>query len=146
MSNKNNFSFIHSLGFKIALIILLIGIIPFMVCLPISLGVYKSVSIHTDATNIMAQAMQYTNQVVTSGYVAGEDNELLDTEFKSIADSYNGRILIINSALKIVKDSYSADIGKTVIWKNIIASMQGESLFYYDKATNYLIVSVPLSD
>ncbi len=115
-----------------------------MVCVPISLRAYESVSIHTDGTNLMAQAISYNNQIVTSGYATGEDNEVLDNEFKSVADSYNGRILIINSTLKIVRDSFMADIGKTVIWENIIYSMQGESLYYYDKATNYLIVSVPL--
>lgn len=146
MKKKVSFSIFTGIGFKISMIILCVGIIPLLVCVPISLRTYESVSIHTDATNLMAQAMQYTNQIVTSGYVTGEDNDLLDTELKSIANSYNGRILVINSALKIVKDSFSADIGKTVIWSNIISSMQGESLFYYDKQTNYLIVTVPLNN
>ena len=144
MKNKFSFSALQSLGFKIALIILLIGIIPFLVCVPISLRAYKSVSIRTDATNLMAQAAQYNSQIVTSGYILGEENDELDTELKAIADSYNGRILLVNSALKVVKDSYSADIGKTIIWENIIHSMQGDSSYYYDEDTKYLIVSVPL--
>ncbi|MBR5635375.1 MAG: ATP-binding protein, partial [Pseudobutyrivibrio sp.] len=109
-------------------------------------GAYKTVSIHTDATNLMAQAAQYNSQIVTSGYILGEENSMLDTEFKAIANSYNGRILLVNSALKVVKDSYSVDIGKTVIWENIIRSMQGDSLYYYDDDTKYLIVTVPLSN
>ena len=146
MKKKFSFVFFHSLGFKIAFVILCIGIIPFLVCVPISLGVYESVSIHTDATNLMAQAISYNSKLVTSGYVTGEENSIMDKELKAIADSYNGRILIVNSTLKIIKDSFQADIGKTVIWENIIYSMQGESLYYYDKHTNYLIVSVPLAN
>ncbi len=146
MKKKFSFVFFHSLGFKIAFVILCIGIIPFLVCVPISLGVYESVSIHTDATNLMAQAISYNSKLVTSGYVTGEDNSIMDKELKAVADSYNGRILIVNSTLKIIKDSFQADIGKTVIWENIIYSMQGESLYYYDKHTNYLIVSVPLAN
>lgn len=146
MKNRFSFSAFHSLGFKIALIIILIGIIPFMVCVPISLGAYKSVSIRTDATNLMAQAAQYNSEIVTSGYILGEDNPLLDKELKAVADSYNGRILLVNSALKIVKDSYSADIGKTIIWDNIIHSVHGDSLYFFDEETNYLIVSVPLNN
>lgn len=146
MKNFFSFSAFYTLRFKLAIIILLIGIIPFSVCVPISLSAYKSVSIHTDATNLMAQAAQYNSQIVTSGYILGDDNPLLDTELKAVADSYNGRILLVNSALKIVKDSYSADIGKTVIWDNIIRSVHGEYLYYFDEDTNYLIVSVPLSN
>ncbi|QFJ55442.1 sensor histidine kinase [Pseudobutyrivibrio xylanivorans] len=146
MENKVSFSVIHGLRFKTALLLLLIGILPFMVCVPISLRAYKSVSIHTDASNLMAQAAQYNTQIVTTGYILGEKNSLLDTELKAIAASYNGRILLVNSALKIVKDSYSVDIGKTIIWDNIIHSMQGDSLYYFDEDTNYLIVTVPLSN
>jgi len=147
MKNKSRFiSVYHSLKFKIAIIILLIGIIPFMVCVPISLREYKSVAIRTDATNIMAQALQYNNQIVTSGYVSGEPNNMLDTELKAVADSNNGRILVINSSLKIVRDSFSADIGKTVVWENIIYTLQGEQKYYYDEPTKTIIVSVPLTN
>lgn len=117
-----------------------------MVCVPISLRAYKSVAIHTDATNLMAEAVQYNNQIVTSGYVAGEENDVLDTKLKAIADSNNGRILVINSTLKIVRDSFSADIGKTVIWENIIDTLQGNQLYYYDENTKTIIVSVPLTN
>ena len=137
--------YFRSIGFKIAFIIICVGIIPFVVCVPISMRLYESVSIRTDATNLMAQAISYNNQIVTSGYLTGDDNTILDTQLKAVAESYNGRILIVNSTLKIVRDSFSADVGKTVIWENIIYSMQGESLYYYDKLTNYLIVTVPLT-
>ena len=137
--------FFRSIGFKIAFIIICVGIIPFVVCVPISMRAYESVSIRTDATNLMAQAISYNNQIVTSGYLTGDENSLLDTQLKAVAESYNGRILVVNSTLKIVRDSFSADVGKTVIWENIIYSMQGQSLYYYDKLTNYLIVTVPLT-
>jgi signal transduction histidine kinase len=137
--------YFRSIGFKIAFIIICVGIIPFVVCVPISMRAYESVSIRTDATNLMAQAISYNSQIVTSGYLTGDDNSLLDTQLKAVAESYNGRILVVNSALKIVRDSFSADVGKPVIWENIIYSMQGESLYYYDKLTNYLIVTVPLT-
>ncbi|MCR5581845.1 MAG: cell wall metabolism sensor histidine kinase WalK [Pseudobutyrivibrio sp.] len=146
MKKKFGQNLLHGMGVKIALIILCVGIIPFGVCVPISLRAYENTSIHTDATNLMAQAVSYNNQIVTSGYLTGEDNSLLDNELKSVADSYNGRILIVNSALNIVRDSFSADIGKTIIWENIIYSMQGQSLYYYDKITKYLIVTVPLTN
>ncbi len=146
MKNKFSHRLFRSIGFKISNLIIFIGIIPFVVCVPISLRVYESVSIHTDATNLMAQAISYNNQIVTSGYVTGEENSVLDNELKAVAESYNGRFLVVNSSLKIVKDSFSADVGKTIIWENIIYSMQGESLYFYDEATKYLIVTVPLTN
>lgn len=94
----------------------------------------------------MAQAQQFNNDIITSGYLDGEDNDLLDMELKYVAESHQGRILIINSSLNIVRDTYSADDGKTVIWENIVRTIQGESLYFFDDATSYLIVSVPLTN
>ncbi len=139
-------SFLHSLAFKIALIILLVGIIPLVVCVPISLRAYKAISVHTDATNIMAQMLQYNNEIVNSGYVNGVNNDKIDSELKGVAEAYQGRILVINSSLNIVKDTYSVDVGKTVIWENVIETVQGESLYYFDDESGYLIVTVPLMD
>ncbi len=147
MKNKFGLSSVyHSLKFKIALFILFVGIIPFMVCVPISLRAYQAVAIRTDATNLMAQALQYNNQIVTSGYIAGEENLTLSAALKAVANSNNGRMLVINSSLKIVRDSFSADVGKTVIWENIIKTLHGEQLYYYDELTKTVIVSVPLTN
>lgn len=136
---------IHSLGFKIFLLILIVGILPFGICLPIPIIAYRNVSIKSDATDLMAQALQYNNEIVTSGYITGEKNNRLDDELKAMAESYHGRILVINSSLTIVKDSYNADDGKIVLWENIIKTIQGQSLYFYDQDTGYLIVSVPLT-
>ncbi|MCR4694799.1 MAG: cell wall metabolism sensor histidine kinase WalK [Pseudobutyrivibrio sp.] len=142
---KKRFSFIHSLGFNIGFIILAVGLIPFLVCAPIALHAYKEVTIHTDAANIMAQALRYTNEIVTSGYVEGKDNKKLDHELTGVAESYGGRILIVNSSLEIVRDTFSVDEGKTAIWVNVINSMHGQSQYYYDQSSQGLIVTIPLT-
>lgn len=145
-SKGSRFSIIHSLGFKIALLILFVGIIPFTVCVPISLRAYKLVSIRTEGQNLMTQALLYNNDIITSGYLAGESNPRLDDEFEAIAQNYHGRILVINSSLRIVLDSYGVDVGKTVVWENIVRSVKGESLYHFDDDTNYIIASVPLTN
>ncbi len=148
MNSKFNkfFNAIGSLRFKIILLILFIGIVPFSVYMPISIKAYRYVSTHNDAASLMAQAQQFNNDIITSGYLEGEDNDSLDMELQYVAESHQGRILIINSSLNIVRDTYAADDGKTVIWENIVRTIQGESLYFFDKATNYLIVSVPLTN
>ncbi|MCR4567533.1 MAG: ATP-binding protein [Pseudobutyrivibrio sp.] len=139
-------SLFHSLRFRITAIIILVGIIPFLVCVPIYLCVYKSSSIYTDGTNLMAQAHQYNERNDYSGYLTGEDDPLLDARLKGIASSYNGRIMLLNSSLKVVKDTSSADIGRIFIWENVLRAIRGEQLYYYDDDAKYLTVSVPIKN
>ena len=144
--NKNSRSILNSLSFKTIILVLFLGIVPFVVCVPISMKVYTSVSLKSDGQSIMAQATHFGSEIVSTGYVSGENNTRIENELNAIADSYNGRILVINSALRIVSDSYGADVGKTVIWENVVRSIKGESLYHYDEETQYLIVSVPLTN
>ncbi|MCR5416936.1 MAG: cell wall metabolism sensor histidine kinase WalK [Pseudobutyrivibrio sp.] len=147
MENKSKkFSFIRSLGFKSALVILVVGIIPFLVCVPISMRAYETVTIDNDASNIIVQALQYNSEIITSGYIAGEDNRNLETKLQSVAEAYQGRILVIDSSLKVISDSFQADEGKTVVWENVIRAVKGETLSYYDDDALYLIVTVPLTN
>ncbi|MCR5195683.1 MAG: cell wall metabolism sensor histidine kinase WalK [Pseudobutyrivibrio sp.] len=141
-------SFFRSLRFKIAAIIIAIGIIPFLVCVPISLRVYRVVSINNDSVNLMSQAQKYANQIVTSGYYLKDvDNPVLDKQIQAVGDSYEGRILIIDaSTLEIIRDSYNVDIGKTIVWENVIKTIKGEPEPYFDEANQYLIVPAPLTN
>ncbi len=141
-------SFFRSLRFKIAAIIISIGIIPFLVCVPISLRVYRGVSINNDSVNLMSQAQKYANQIVTSGYYLKDmDNPVLDKQIQAVGDSYEGRILIIDaSTLEIIRDSYNVDIGKTIVWENVIKTIKGQPEPYFDEANQYLIVPAPLTN
>ena len=137
---------LHSLRFKIIILILLLGIIPFSVFVPLSMHIFQDVSLRTESQNIITQAFLYNNEIVTSGYYTGTEVDRLDDSLKALASDYHGRILVIDSALKIQQDSYNADIGKTVVWGNVVRTVKGETLYYYDKNTDYLIVTVPLTN
>lgn len=51
-----------------------------------------------------------SNLIVGSGYLAaGEPSEKVDTELSQVSDMYDGRILIIDSRLKVVRDTYGLE-------------------------------------
>lgn len=135
----------HKLRVKIALIVLFVGIIPLLVCVPISIRAYKTVSLRYDGQSMMAQALQYNDQIVSTGFLDDAKNEHMQDLFDAIAESYHGRVFAINLGLRVIYDSYGADEGKTVVWENAVRTLHGESLYYFDKKNNYLIVTVPVT-
>ena len=52
--------------------------------------------------------------------------------------------MIIDRDLKVVKDTYSLDEGKTDVSENVIRCMQGETTNQYDRRNNYIEVTSPI--
>ncbi|MCF0130464.1 MAG: ATP-binding protein [Pseudobutyrivibrio sp.] len=138
--------FVHSLSFKIALIVLFMGIVPFSVSVPIYLNAYRTISLRSDGQALISQALRYNNEIVTTGYLEGAVNSKLDDELHALSYGLQGRILIIDKYLRVVKDTYGVDEGKTVIWENVVKAAKGNNNYYFDQDTMYLIVSVPITN
>ncbi|MCF0127851.1 MAG: HAMP domain-containing histidine kinase, partial [Pseudobutyrivibrio sp.] len=122
------------------------GIVPFSVSVPIYLNAYRSTSLKTDGQSLISQALRYNNEIVTTGYLEGSPNTKLDDELNALASGLQGRVLVIDRFLQVVKDTYGVDEGKTVIWTNVVKAAKGNTSYYYDWDTEYLIVSVPLTN
>ena len=69
-----------------------------------------------------------SNRMSRNGYLTNSvvDNGSIDSELSTLADLFNGRILIVNSGFRIVKDTFSLSEGKICISEEIIRCFQGE--------------------
>lgn len=124
--------------------ILLVGLIPATIMSQVFLMLYESRSIESDVTDITSHVQQLNHQVVTSGYLDGNESIQVEDQLNALAKSYSGRIMLVNSALKIMKDTYDVDEGKTIVWSNVVQAMKGSTKSFYDKENSNLIVSVPV--
>ena len=96
---------VQSLG-----VLVIIGIIPLIIFSVIFLNVFRSRSISQRVSEIQVRGNVISNLIVGSGYLAaGEPSEKVDTELSQVSDMYDGRILIIDSRLKVVRDTYGLE-------------------------------------
>ncbi len=66
-------------------------------------------------------------------------------ERTQLTNIYNGRVMIINQNLDVIKDTYGLDEGKTMVSENVIRCLrQGKSTSYYDKKNRYVEVTAPV--
>lgn len=63
-----------------------------------------------------------------------------------MSNLYDGRVLIINSNFRIVKDTYAMSEGKTMISEEVIKCFRGESTTRYDKTNGYIEMTVPITE
>lgn len=125
-------------------LILLIGLIPATVISQAFMFLYEMRSIESDVQDITTTIQTFNHEVVTTGYLNGNASVSLEEQLPVLAQAYSGRVMLINSALRVVRDTYNVDVGKTIVWDRVVESMQGSTQFFYDKENDNLIVSVPM--
>lgn len=61
-----------------------------------------------------------------------------------ISNLYEGRVMVINSGLKIMTDTYGISEGKTIISEEVIKCFRGESISHYDSTNGYIEMTTPI--
>ena len=62
-----------------------------------------------------------------------EDKSSLNSEIETIADVYNGRIVVVNQDFKIVQDTFHIAESRLNIAETVIRSFQGETVSRYNR-------------
>lgn len=137
---------IHSLKFRLFLLIVIIGILPGFVLRFGILTSYENRAVANRSIDILSQAKMLGSQVVTYNYMADSSVEIINAQLEQLSNIYDGRVLIINNRFQIVKDTYGLDTGKTIISEEVVKSFQGEEINKYDAQNRYIELAFPLSN
>jgi len=136
--------FIHSLKFRLFLLVALAGILPNIVLRGGILLSYESRAVSNRSIDVLGQAKILGNQVVTYDYMKDTSLEVINAQLEMLSTIYDGRVLIVNSSFQIVKDTYELDTGKTIISEEVVKSFQGEEINKYDSKNRYIELAIPL--
>ncbi len=98
--------------------------------------------------DVQNQCQILSNKMSRNGYLTNSsaDNAVTDTELSILADTFNGRILIINSGFRSIKDTFSLSEGKICIADEIISCFQGENTSKYNTEKHYFLLTIPISE
>lgn len=135
-----------NLRFRIILFMMLAGLLP---CAAVLFGVakfYESHAVDLQTAEIQNQCTILCNQLNTYHYLKDTSSNVINANLTQMATIYNGRVMVIDENLRVVKDTYSLDEGKTDVSENVVRCMKGESSSYFDRGNRYIEVASPISD
>lgn len=136
--------FLHSLKFRLFLILVVVGILPNIILRIGIMKTYENRAVSSHSIEILSQAKMLGNQIVTYNYIEDTSSEIINTQLEQFSNIYDGRIMIINNGFQIVKDTYGLDGGKTIISEEVVKSFQGEEISKYDAQYRYIEMVIPL--
>ena len=136
--------FLCSLRFRLFLLFILIVIVPGMVLLAGVLNSYEQRAVSIKTSEILSQAKILANQIVSNDYLNNTDSLIINAELEQLSNIYDGKIMLIDSSFRIVKDTYNLDTGKLITSKEVIQSYNGVDISKYDSESRYIEIVTPL--
>ncbi|MDD3370180.1 MAG: HAMP domain-containing sensor histidine kinase [Lachnospiraceae bacterium] len=138
---------LRSLKLRIFLIILIAGIIPSIVLKNGIVRNYENRAVSVRQSDVQAQLKILANHLITYSYLQDTSSDVINAELEQLSSLYDGRVMIINSNFKIIKDTYGISEGKTIISEEIIRCFKtGESMSNYDRDDGYIEMTTPIME
>ena len=136
---------IKSLRFRIILLLIVFGVVPCMIMRAAVLKSYEDRTVSLKSAEIQNQCTILANQLGNSDYLTNPTSEYIDVELSQLSSIYNGRVVVIDSSFRIVRDTYQLDEGKTIVSEDVIKCYQEGGTSFYDAKKHYIEVTVPIS-
>ena len=137
---------LKSLRSRIFLIILIVGIVP---CIMMRYGImrnYEQRAVEQRTLTVQNQLKILADHLINEDYLNKTSSDVINAELEMLSNLYDGRVQIINSNLKIVKDTYDISEGKIIHSEEVIKCFMGESLSNYDAENGYIEMTTPIID
>lgn len=129
------------------LILILIGIVPSMITGYLVVRSYEERAVSLRMVNVRNQCEILCNSLVAEQYLSNPDSEVINSELDLLSNIYSGRILIVDSDFRVIRDTFELDTGKTSVTREVIScfrDMRGETL--YDSRNAYIEITLPIAE
>ena len=134
----------RSLKVRLFLIMFLMGVIPSIFMRVGILENYESRAVDVRTSDVQTQLRIIANHLITYNYLQDTSSEMIGAELEQLSNLYNGRVVIVNGNLKVVKDTYGISEGKVIISEEVIRCMKGTNTVNYDEVNGFIEITVPI--
>ena len=150
ISKVNVFSMIRNKFFtklrvNITLLFLLAGGLSGTVVYVGIIQAYESRAVSLRTAEIQNQCTILSDQLQSYDYLSDPTSEVVNSVLTQLTNIYNGRVMIVDRNLKVIKDTYSLDEGKTIVSESVIRCLQGKNTNHYDRTNQYIEVAAPIT-
>ena len=122
-----------------------VGVVPLSIFASVMLNTYEDKAIENRITELQVQGNILANLLLPTGYLTTGENSEIDAEVERVSNIYKGRIIIVNSDMKIVKDTYNLEEGKYLISPEVIQCFYGSNSKSHDRETHYIKLTYPIT-
>ncbi|WP_029230861.1 sensor histidine kinase [Butyrivibrio sp. VCB2006] len=108
---------------------------------------YENRAVSVKSTEVQTQLKILANHLIIYNYLQDPSSDVINAELDMLANLYDGRVMVINDDLKVVKDTYSISQGKTIISEEVVNCLKTGTkgtMSSYDQANGYIELLTPI--
>lgn len=140
---------LRSMHLQVFVVMLVIGVAPVYIFSHVLLNTYESEAIVKRVEELQNKSGMIADRLLSSQYFhSAREMELVEveSEISRMAEGYQGRIVVVNRDLRIVKDTYELEEGKTIISEQVLQCYRGNPNKYIDRDNEYMELVNPISN
>jgi signal transduction histidine kinase len=107
---------------------------------------YEARAVDVRTSEVQTQMKIIANHLITYNYLQDTSSAVINAELEELSSLYDGRVLIINDHLKVVKDTYGISEGKTIISEEVVKCFSGTGATHYDAVNGYIEMTLPITE
>lgn len=141
MSTKKRVRKANSLHVQVIFAMVLACVLPLTVIGVLFVRSYREQTRQTMQAKVQELCADFANRIQTTGYLSNTAQADLSASMDTAAQFYDGRILVVNSELQIVKDTFGREEGRTMISEEVVKSVKEKALsyeFFYGDTTEII--------
>ncbi|MBQ3795788.1 MAG: two-component sensor histidine kinase [Butyrivibrio sp.] len=136
-----------SLKARFFIIVAVTGLISCLCMHLIILDSYEDRAVSVRTTEVQTQLRILANHLIFYNYLQSPSSDVINAELDMLANLYDGRVMVINDDLKVVKDTYNISQGKTIISEEVVNCLKTGSkgtVSKYDQSNGYIELLTPI--
>ena len=105
---------------------------------------YENRAVSWRIAEIQNECTILCRQLANSDYLINPTSEVINTELSMLSSVYGGRVMVIDSDLRIAKDTFGVETGKTIVTQDVIKCFMGTGTSHYDAKDEYIEITTPI--
>ena len=137
----------RSLWFRILFILVIIGVVPSYLATAVLVRSYRDRAVAVREMNVKNQCEILSDLLSSERYLEKIDSVAVNSQLTLLSQVYSGRIFVVDSDFRVIKDTYDIDTGRTSVSKDVINCFTtGKGSSTYDARNAYIILTFPIDD
>jgi len=119
-------------------------------CLFLHAGIlssYESRAVAVRTSDVQTQMKVLANHLIAYGYMAQPESDVINAELDQFSTLNDGRVLVIDENLNVIKDTYGLSEGRIIVSEEIVKCLENGSsaaTTTYDAVDGYIEVVTPI--
>ena len=138
---------IFSMKIPLFLLFLIIGFLPVFIQSKFMNQSFSQTQIDGRMIEVQNQCLITGDRLTRAGYLLKENHDpLIDKELDTIAEIFNGRIVVVDQNFRIVKDTFGLADGRINVSEPIVKCFRGENVAFHEADKHYVVTTAQICD